>query len=83
MPYSMLWYSGLYRLSIFINFLKLPLIVTQHEKTGLVYTKYGTAHLQGNECTRETHSQLSSNSRAKLLAVEYPAESQIIGLVNM
>ena len=41
---------------------------------------YGTAHLQGKECPRETRAQLLSNSRAtrvhaKLLAVEYPAES--------
>ena len=43
-------------------------------------TTYGTAHLQGNECPRETHAtleQLAHDSRvhAKLLAVEYPAES--------
>ena len=30
-------------------------------------SNYGTAHLQGNECTRETRAQLSSNLRATLV----------------
>ena len=44
---------------------------------GLLTTIYGTAHLQGNECTRETRVQLSSNSRATLVYTQSYSQSSI------
>ena len=38
---------------------------------------YGTAHLQGNECTRETRVQLSSNLRATLVYTKSYSHSSI------
>ena len=38
---------------------------------------YSTAHLQGNECTRETRAQLSSNSHATLVYTQSYSQSSI------
>ena len=40
-------------------------------------SRYGTAHLQGNECPRETRTQLSSNSRVTLVCTQSYSQSSI------
>ena len=43
----------------------------------MTQTYYGTAHLQGNECTRETRAKLSSNLRATLVHTQSYSQSSI------